>query len=196
MNLNIAKEVNFNLLTNKSVDKNVACEIFEYLNDVVDDEDEAPYLLAYYYEYGWCTEKNIDLALKYYKYSAEKGVVGAYIRIGAINMELSQYDEKYIHEAIEWLRKGVDKSSGICAYVLGNTYGNTLYSVTNQTKAVHFYKIAIDLGWIPAYKMLATLYRSSEKRGLKNFFFYIFYSIAYTLRSASNFMRFNRAKHH
>lgn len=128
--------------------------------------------LGIWYEYGVGTEQNYQLALEWYKKSAEQEYVSAYANLGRL-YRMGEGVEKDLEESLKYYVLGANENDPNCTFELGRCYFNGYGVEKNIAKAFSYFKTAASYDeplakyelFICYYKGLGT--EKNEKAALK-----------------------------
>ncbi len=128
--------------------------------------------LGIWYEYGVGTEQNYQLALEWYKKSAEQEYVSAYANLGRL-YRTGEGVEKDLEKSLKYYVLGANENDPNCTFELGRCYFNGYGVEKNIAKAFSYFKTAASYDeplakyelFICYYKGLGT--EKNEKAALK-----------------------------
>ena len=118
--------------------------------------------LAYMYINGFGTDKNIPIAIDYYKTAANKGSTSAQISLGRAYSTGKDLDLNY-EEAFYWMSKAAEKQNPLAIYYLAQMYeyGNGVEK--DPAKAFELYSKSAELGDNLAQYTLGRWYQFSAE---------------------------------
>ena len=154
-------EVAKTIAEDKSESKNEesCAELFHKLQEcAISGDKRCQNVLGIWYEKGIGTEQNYDLALEWYKKSAEQEYAAAYGNLG----DLYYYGdgvEEDIQKAVEYYIIGANLNSPACMYNLAYCYYSGEGIKKDQHKALALYKKSAEAGYCPSQEEMGKIYR-------------------------------------
>ena len=121
--------------------------------------------LAYMYINGYGVEKNIPIAIDYYKIAANKGNISAQISLGRAYSTGKDLDFNY-PEAFFWMNKAAEQQNPLAIYYLAQMYEYGNGTEKNPEKAFKLYTKSAELGNSQAQYTLGRWYQYSTKPNL------------------------------
>jgi hypothetical protein len=123
---------------------------------------EAMYYLAYYHQYGIGVDKSGELALDWYRRSAEANYPRAQNKMGMIYYTGSGADQDYA-EALKWFTKSAKQGYDQAQYMLGKIYSLGRGVEPDTTKAIMWLKKAVAGGHpYPEFLLGKLLYETGD----------------------------------
>lgn len=151
-------------------------ELFQKLQKCARSGDKrCQNVLGIWYEKGIGTEQNYNLALEWYKKSAEQEYATAYGNLG----DLYYYGdgvEEDIQKAVEYYTIGANLNSPVCMYNLAYCYYSGEGIKKDQRKAFSLYKKSAEAGYCPSQEEMGKIYRmglfGENESPKKSFYWY------------------------
>lgn len=132
---------------------NVIKKFFNSVKELADSNDPvAQNEIACVYKNGYGIEVNKEMAVKYYKMSAQSGYVQAAVNLGHL------YFKDDYAEAVKWYRKAAEQGYADAQNYLGKMYYNGQGTTQDYTEAVKWYRKAAEQGHADAQNSLAHMY--------------------------------------
>lgn len=121
----------------------------------------AEWLYGAIHDFGIGTERSGEIALKYYRKSAEKSFIPAMLALGDLYFEgeLTEYSEE---EAVSWYRKAANLGSAVAECNMGDMFYGGSGVEESWTEAVRWYRRAADHGNTYAQRVLGEMYMNGE----------------------------------
>jgi len=145
--------------------KSIPDDIFDIYKEMAEDDKPivyAQYRLAYLLEKGEKREKNIDLALYWYKKSAISGYALAQHRLGFLFLYGKCGVEKNYKTAFYWFSKASNQKYKRSQYYLGKMYEFGKGVRQNINKAIELYTLAMQNADLKAEERLKRLQKESS----------------------------------
>lgn len=131
---------------------------FTYLKSAADmDVGTANATIAWMYEGGIGTEKDLTQAAHYFARAAEHEIAPAQARYGLMLLKGIGVKQNLI-QAETWLRRAAQNGHADSAALLGDLYIRGENFNTNATEAFHWYQMAAEMGHASAMRALGVFY--------------------------------------
>ena len=121
----------------------------------------AQYDLAYMYEMGHYTDKDIKKAIYWYTKSANQGFAEAQYYLGCLNLAGFGM-EKNIPLALQWFTKAAEQDHPVAQFTLGALYHDGNDVKQNYQKSLFWYQQAAEQGYGKAQENLAYMAAGGE----------------------------------
>lgn len=155
-------ELAWQYMMGDKLEKNSSLAIYYYNYCNKKNNAESYFQMGFGYYSGLLAEKDFEKAKSYFVKAEEYGLSGMPLWLGRVEEKLYNYKS-----AESWFKKGAENGDVVCATSLANLYETRL---NNLSKAIEFYKEAINLGDYEASCQLGILYLYKKKdrvNGLK-----------------------------
>jgi len=121
----------------------------------------AQFLLGQLHESGREVERNLAVALHWYRLAAAQEYALAQFSIGAL-YDFGEGVEQNFALAREWYERAARQGLAVAQHNLGNLYADGMGVAANPERAVHWFREAAKQGFVEAQYNLGYMYASGE----------------------------------